>query len=190
MRLFIIRHGETAWSLSGQHTSSTDLALTENGRRQAATLTTRLAGWKFARVLTSPRQRARTTAELAGFPHAEVTEDLREFEYGEYEGLRKAEILARAPGWDIFRDGCPGGETVAQVLARAQRVCARVRAGGDDALVFTHGHLGRVLAVAWLGQPATFGAQLALDTCTLNILKDDGGRAMIQTWNCAEDVRS
>lgn len=190
MRLYIIRHGETAWSLSGQHTSRTDLALTENGRAQAATLAQRLAGRKFLLVLTSPRQRARTTAELAGFPNAEVTEDLREFDYGEYEGLLKTEILAKAPGWDIFRDGCPGGETVAQVMARALRVCARVRAGGADALAFTHGHMGRILTAAWLGQPATFGAQLALDTCTLNILKDDGGRPMIQTWNCAEDVRS
>ncbi len=185
MRLFLIRHGETEWALSGRHTSRTDLPLTDNGRAQAAKLAARLAGQKFVLVLTSPRQRARTTAELAGFPAAEVCENLREFEYGEYEGLLKEEIFKRAPGWNIFKDGCPGGETVAQVVARAQRLIQRAQAANGDALVFTHGHLGRILTATWLGQPATFGGQLVLDTCTLNILKQEGGRAFIQTWNCA-----
>jgi probable phosphoglycerate mutase len=108
---------------------------------------------------------------------------LREFDYGDYEGLTKAEIQARAPGWNIFRDGCPGGETLAQVAARAQQVAARVRATTGDTLVFTHGHLGRILAACWLGQPAAFGAQLALDTATLNLLGDDGGRPFMQVWN-------
>jgi len=183
MRLFLIRHGETAWALTGRHTSRTDLPLTEHGRARAALLRARLAQYSFAQVLTSPRLRARETAELAGFPRAEVDEDLREFEYGDYEGLTKPEILARAPGWNIFRDGCPGGETPAQVVARAQNVCARVRATPGDTLVFTHGHMGRFLAAAWLGQPPAFGAQLALDTATLNILGDDGARAYVQVWN-------
>jgi probable phosphoglycerate mutase len=183
MRLFIIRHGETAWALTGQHTSRTDLPLTEHGRAMAATLPPRLAQYSFAQVLSSPRLRARQTAELAGFPHAEVCEDLREFDYGEYEGLTKPQIQARAPGWNIFKDGCPGGETLAQVAARAQNVAARVRATAGDTLVFTHGHLGRILASCWLRLPPTFGAQLALDTATINILGDDGDRPYLQVWN-------
>ncbi len=182
-RLFLIRHGETAWAVTGQHTSRTDLPLTEHGRARAATLPERLANHTFALVLTSPRLRARQTAELAGFPHAEVCEDLREFDYGDYEGLTKPQILARAPGWNIFKDGCPGGETPAQVVARAQNIAVRARATAGDTLVFTHGHLGRILAATWLGQSVTFGAQLALDTATLNILADEGSRPFIQIWN-------
>jgi probable phosphoglycerate mutase len=185
MRLFLIRHGETAWTLTGQHTSRTDLPLTENGRAQAAKLASRLAGQKFALALTSPRQRARVTAELAGITNAEGCEDLREFDYGDYEGRLKEEIFKTAPGWNIFRDGCPGGESVPQVMARAARVVARVKAAPGDAIVFSHGHMGRILAACWLGQPAAFGGQLALDTCTLNILKNEGDRMFIQTWNCA-----
>lgn len=185
MHLFIIRHGETAWTLTGQHTSRTDLPLTENGRAQALKLAPRLAGKKFALALTSPRQRARTTAELVGITQVEVCEDLREFDYGSYEGLLKEAILKSAPGWNIFKDGCPGGETVEQVMARAACVVARVKAAQGDAIVFSHGHMSRILTACWLGQPALFGNQLALDTCTLNILKDDAGRTFIQTWNCA-----
>jgi probable phosphoglycerate mutase len=133
MRLFIIRHGETAWALTGQHTSRTDLPLTEHGRAMAATLPPRLAQYSFAQVLSSPRLRARQTAELAGFPHAEVCEDLREFDYGEYEGLTKPQIQARMPGWNIFKDGCPGGETLAQVAARAQNVADGGRHAGVHA---------------------------------------------------------
>jgi len=187
MRLFLIRHGETEWALSGRHTSRTDLPLTEHGRAQAATLVARLAGNKFSLVLTSPRQRARTTAQLAGYPNAEVCEDLREFEYGDYEGLLKPEILARAPGWNIFKDGCPGGETVAQVVVRAQKIIAHARGESGDTLVFTHGHLGRILAATWLGQPPTFGQQLVLDTCTLSILSWERAAAAVQAWNCGAD---
>ncbi|HTB63918.1 MAG TPA: histidine phosphatase family protein [Opitutales bacterium] len=187
-RLFLIRHGETAWSLSGQHTSRTDLPLTDNGRAAAAKLPARLAKYSFALVLTSPRLRARETAKLAGFPNAEVCEDLREFDYGEYEGLTKAQIRAKAPGWNsVLTDPCPGGETPAQVAARAQRVAARVRATNGDCLVFTHGHLGRILAACWLGQPPIFAQQFSLDTTTLSILGDDGGRAYIQAWNCGAE---
>ena len=130
------------------------------------------------------------TAELAGFPQAEVCEDLREFEYGDYEGLLKTEILARAPGWNIFRDGCPGGETVAQVVARAQKVIRRVREATGDTLVFSHGHMGRILATSWLEQAPTFGQQLILDTCTINILSWEKEVAAIQAWNWAGEVRS
>jgi broad specificity phosphatase PhoE len=185
MRLFLIRHGETEWALSGRHTSRTDLPLTANGRAQAATLKPRLEKFSFARVLCSPRRRALETCELAGLgEHAEITEDLREFEYGDYEGLLKSEILAKAPGWNIFRDGCPGGETPAQVAARALSVVNRVRAADGDVIVFTHGHLGRFLGTVWLGQPLMFGAQLKLDTCTVSLLGWDGNTASLQTWNC------
>jgi probable phosphoglycerate mutase len=183
-RLFLIRHGETAWSLSGQHTSRTDLPLTENGRAAAAKLPARLAKYSFAFVLTSPRLRARETAKLAGFPHAEICEDLREFDYGEYEGLTKAQIRVKAPGWNsVLTDPCPGGETPAQVAVRAQNVITRARAATGDTLVFSHGHLGRILAATWLNQPPTFAAQLVLDTTTLNILADNGGTSSLQVWN-------
>ncbi len=190
MRLYLIRHGETEWALSGRHTSRTDLPLTMRGRGQAMALRPRLAGIKFVRVLSSPRHRARDTAELAGFPNAEVCEEVREFEYGDYEGLLKPEILAKAPGWNIFRDGCPGGETVAEVVARAQKVISRARGEAGDTLVFSHGHMGRMLAVCWLGQPPVFGQQLILDTCTVNILSWEKEVAAVQAWNCSQEVRS
>jgi len=190
-RLFIIRHGETAWSLSGQHTSRTDLPLTENGRLMAVALASRMAKFAFAQVLSSPRLRARETAMLAGFPNAEPCDDLREFDYGEFEGLTKADIRARVPGWNsVFTDTCPGGETLDQVSTRAKRVAARVRATAGDTLVFSHGHMGRILAATWLGLPATFGRQLVLDTATLNILGDEDERAYIQAWNCGNESKS
>jgi probable phosphoglycerate mutase len=185
MRLILIRHGETEWSLSGRHTSRTDLPLTANGRAQAAALKPCLDKFSFALVLTSPRLRARTTCELAGLgAKMEISEDLREFEYGEYEGLYKSEILAKAPDWNIFRDGCPGGETPAQATMRAQKVINRARAMEGDVAVFSHGHLSRILAMVWLGLPLMFGAQLKLDTCTISILGWDGNLASLQTWNC------
>jgi probable phosphoglycerate mutase len=184
MRLILIRHGETAWSLSGRHTSRTDLPLTDNGRAQAAALKPRLANFSFAMVLCSPRLRARETCELAGLgAKMEATEDLREFEYGEYEGLYKSEILAKAPNWNIFRDGCPGGETPAQVTTRVQNMINRARAVDGDVAVFSHGHLSRILATVWLGLPITFGAQLKLDTCTVSILAWENSVASLQTWN-------
>jgi len=187
MRLVLIRHGETEWALSGRHTSRTDLPLTENGRTQAAKLKPRLANFSFALVLCSPRERARETCELAGCgAKAEISEDLREFEYGDYEGRLKSEILAKAPNWNIFRDGCPGGETPAQVAARAQNVVDRVRKVEGDVAVFTHGHLGRFLATVWLGQPLMFGAQLKLDTCTVSILTWENNAASLQGWNCGQ----
>jgi probable phosphoglycerate mutase len=185
MRLFLIRHGETEWALSGRHTSWTDLPLTENGRTQAMALKARLAALTFALVLTSPRLRARQTCELAGLGEkAVVSEDLREFEYGDYEGLLKSEILAKAPNWNIFRDGCPGGEMPAQVVARVEKVIARVRAVNGDVVVFSHGHLSRIFATVWLGQPIMFGTQLKLDTCTVSVLTWENATANLQSWNC------
>src|SRR5207249_4619238 len=157
------RHGETAWSLSGQHTGLTDLPLTERGERNARALGERLRGLMFAKVFTSPLQRATRTCELAGFgPVAEVDRDLIEWNYGQYEGRRTAEILAERPDWQLFRDGCPGGETPAQVRSRADRVISRLRALASpagsmpgDVLLFSSGHFLRALAARWLGlEPA------------------------------------
>jgi broad specificity phosphatase PhoE len=185
-RLFLIRHGETEWARSGRHTSFTDLPLTDHGRAQAESLRPRLASYPFALVLTSPMQRARQTCEIAGFgERAEVCDDLREFNYGEYEGLMTDQIRAKDPGWNIFNSPCPGGETPALVAARAAKVVARARAEAGDTLVFTHGHFGRFLAASWLGQPPAFGGSLSLDTATLNLLGWLGATPAILTWNAA-----
>jgi len=150
--LYIARHGETAWSLSGQHTRLTDLPLTERGQSNARRLGNQLRGRSFAHVFTSPLQRARRTCELAGFgAEAEVDRDLLEWNYGDYEGLRTAEIHAKRPGWELFRDGCPGGESAGDVGARADRMVDRVRAVQQDVLIFSSGHFLRVLAARWLG---------------------------------------
>lgn len=152
--VYLVRHGETVWSLSGQHTGRTDIALTARGEQDARRLGERLRGLTHVRVFTSPRLRARQTCELAGFGSAaQVDEELAEWDYGEYEGLRTAEIRAARPGWFLFRDGCPGGESVDQVGERGDRVLARLRAAGGDVLVFTHGHMSRVLTARWLGLP-------------------------------------
>ena len=150
MALTVVRHGETQWSLAGRHTGCrTDLPLTDAGRAAAAALAPRLAGTTFALVLTSPLQRARTTAALAGFPDAIVDADLAEWDYGDDEGLTRAEILERSPGWSLWRDGCPGGESPDAVAARLDRVVARVRAVEGDAIAFAHGHSLRSLAARW-----------------------------------------
>src|ERR1700681_1042960 len=149
--VYIARHGETAWSLSGQHTGLTDLPLTSNGERNARRLGARLKSMTFAKVFPSPSQRALRTCELAGFGTAAETDpDLVEWNYGQYEGLRSAEILAKRPDWELFRDGCPGGESPAQVGERADRVVQRVRAVAGDVLLFSSGHFIRVLAARWL----------------------------------------
>jgi probable phosphoglycerate mutase len=154
----LARHGETAWSLSGQHTGLTDLPLTERGERNARRLGERLRGLTFARVFTSPLVRAARTCELAGFRGvAEVDRDLLEWNYGDYEGRRTSEIHAQRPDWQLFRDGCPGGETPEQVGARADRVVSRVRALQGDVLLFSSGHFLRVLAARWLGLDAGAG---------------------------------
>jgi broad specificity phosphatase PhoE len=183
---YLARHGETAWSLSGQHTGLTDLPLTEHGERNARQLGERLRGLKFARVFTSPLQRARKTCELSGFGQvAEVDPDLLEWNYGEYEGLRSAEIHARNPGWRIFRDGCPGGESPAQVADRADRVIKRVRAIGDDVLVFSSAHFLRALTARWLGQATTAGDFFLLSTASLSVLsyEHDLSQPAVQLWN-------
>src|SRR6476661_4811810 len=168
--VYLARHGNTAWTHSGQHTGLTDLPLTPDGERNAVRLGERLRGMTFARVFTSPLQRASKTCELAGFGAvAETDPDLVEWNYGQYEGLRSAEILARRPDWDLFRDGCPGGESPAQVGERADRVVQRVRAVAGDVLLFSSGHFIRVLAARWLELgPGSAGKHFLLSTASLS----------------------
>ncbi len=169
--VYLARHGETAWSISGQHTGRTDLPLTERGERNARRLGERLNGLKFAKVLTSPLQRAARTCELAGFGRlAELEPDLLEWNYGDYEGRRSAEIHAERPEWRLFRDGCPGGESLGQVAARADRVVRQIRAQKGDALLFSSGHFLRVLAARWLGLEPAAGQLFLLSTASLSAL--------------------
>ena len=185
--IYLARHGETAWSLTGQYTGLTDLPLTERGERTARQLGERLKGLTFAKVFTSPLQRARRTCELAGFgAAAEVDPDLVEWDYGQYEGRRTAEIQAGRPGWLLFRDGCPGGESPAQVAARADRVVDRVRAVTGDVLLFSSGHFIRVLACRWLGlEPTNNSRYFMLSTASLSALGYEGSlaRPAVRLWN-------
>ena len=185
-RIFLVRHGQTEWSLSGQHTGRTDLPLTTIGEAEAATLAGRIGRTDFAGVFTSPSQRARRTAAIAGFEHAVIDDDLAEWDYGQYEGLKSAEIVARQPGWDIFLHGCPRGESAADMTARADRVVAKLRATGGDVLIFTSGHIGRCIAARWVGQPITLGNYLLLGTASLSVLGYDHSLAepAILKWNC------
>ena len=194
-RIYLARHGETAWTLTGQHTGRTDIPLTARGEADAGRLGERLQPIPFALVLTSPLQRAKRTCELAGFgDRAEVVPDLREWDYGEYEGLKTVEIRQRRPDWNLFRDGCPGGETADQVGARADHVIAKLRrdtrgAGrAGDAVVFAHGHFLRVLTARWLGLPAAAGRLFLCDPTSLGILGYDHGRLdepALRLWNDA-----
>jgi broad specificity phosphatase PhoE len=184
--VYLARHGETAWSLSGQHTGRTDLPLTERGERNARALGERLRGLAFANVLTSPLQRAVRTAELAGFGGvAKVDPDLVEWDYGQYEGRRTAEILAERPDWQLFRDGCPGGETAVQVGTRTDCVIGRVRAMDGNVLLFSSAHVMRVLAARWLGLEAAAGRYLLLSTASLSTLgyEHNLSEPMIRLWN-------
>ena len=184
--VYLARHGETAWSLSGQHTGRTDLPLTERGERNACALGERLRGLTVARVFTSPLQRAMRTCELAGFgAAAEIDPDLVEWDYGQYEGRRSAEIHVERPDWQLFRDGCPGGESPGQIGARADRVVGRVRAVKGDVLVFSSGHFLRVLAARWLGLDAAGGRYLLLSTASLSTLGYEHKLAepAIHLWN-------
>ena len=183
MALFLIRHGATEWSESGRHTSTTDLPLLPSGEEDARRLVPRLQGREFAQVLTSPRQRARRTAELAGFPDAVVDEDLVEWDYGDYEGVTTPEIREKDPEWSIWNGVTPGGETAEQIATRLDRVIARVRAVEGDTLAFAHGHCLRALAARWLDEPVAFGRFLMLGTATLSVLGDDRGQAAVLTWN-------
>jgi broad specificity phosphatase PhoE len=190
--IYLARHGETAWTLSGQHTGRTDLPLTEHGERTARRLGERLHGLTFASVITSPLQRARQTCELAGFgPVAEIEPDLVEWDYGKYEGRQGAEIRAERPDWNLFGDGCPGGETPQQVSTRADRVVSRVRSIPGDVLLFTSGHFMRVLASRWLGlEPTSNSRYFMLSTTSLSALgyESDLARPVIRFWNDTRHV--
>ena len=169
--IYLARHGETEWSLSGQHTGLTDLPLTHRGERNARALGQRLDGLKFARVFTSPLQRAKRTCELAGFAAmAQTDDDLVEWNYGGYEGRTTPEIHTERPGWNLFRDGCPGGESPDQIGARADRVTSRIRAVRGDVLLFSSGHFLRVLAARWLGLDPVAGSFFLLSTASLSAL--------------------
>lgn len=180
----LIRHGETEWSLSGQHTGSTDIPLTAKGRQAAQRLGPYLAGQNFSLVLSSPLQRALQTCELAGLgERAQIDPDLREWDYGAYEGLKPAEIHQQAPGWMIFRDGCPGGEAPDQVALRADHVIQRVRQAGGRVALFAHGHVFRVFAARWIGLSAGDASHFLLDTATLTILSYYRDIPAIKCWN-------
>ena len=184
MNVFAIRHGETAWSLSGQHTGTTDIPLTENGRRLAERIRPALAGKAFALVLCSPMQRARDTCELAGLGAAAISEpDLVEWNYGRYEGLTSKQIHEDRPGWLVFRHGCPDGESPEQVGARVDRVIARARAAAGDVALFAHGHVLRALAARWIGLPASAGQHFLLDTGTLCVLGFYRDVPAVRVWN-------
>ena len=184
--IYLARHGETAWSLTGQHTGLTDLPLTARGESNARRLRKRLSGMSFALVLTSPLWRARRTCELAGFGNvAEIDRDLLEWNYGEYEGLRSVEIHATRPGWELFRDGCPGGESPQQVAERADRVVNRVRDIPGDVLLFSSGHFLRMLAARWTGIEISRATVFMLSTASLSALGYEHSleRPVIQLWN-------
>jgi broad specificity phosphatase PhoE len=184
VRILLVRHGQTEWSASGRHTSTTDLALTETGREAARRLGERLAGREFALVLSSPRRRARETCELAGL-RPELDEDLAEWDYGDYEGRTTPEIRAERPGWSLWDDGAPGGETAAQVGARAGRVIDRALAADGDVALFAHGHILRVLGARWLELPPERGASFALDTASLSELGFEREHRVVWQWNAS-----
>jgi broad specificity phosphatase PhoE len=183
-RVFLVRHGETEWSVTGQHTGRTDIPLTEEGRRQAKRLGARLARERFALVLVSPLSRAGETARLAGFGDvAEVEPDLVEWDYGDYDSLTAADIRRERPGWTPWRGGFPGGETLEDLAVRADRVLARVRAVGGDVALFAHGHILRIIAARWLEQPAIEGARYYLATATTSVLGWERETSVIDRWN-------
>jgi broad specificity phosphatase PhoE len=184
--VYLARHGETAWSLSGQHTGLTDLPLTDHGKDNAVRLGQRLKRLTFAKVFTSPLQRASLTAKLAGFGDvAEVDPDLVEWNYGEYEGLTSKQIYAQRPDWELFHDGCPGGESPDQVAARADRVISRARAINGNVLLFSSGHFLRMLGARWLGLPALGGRYFLLSTASLSLLgyEHNLSEPVVRLWN-------
>ena len=188
--IVLVRHGPTEWSVSGRHTGKTDLPLTEDGRAAAASLRERLAGYEFTTVLTSPLLRARETAELAGLgDRAEPEADLREYDYGDYEGLTTDQIREDRPGWYLWRDGVPDGETPEQVGDRADRAIARALEAGGDVALFAHGHVLRVLAARWIELPAEYGGHLALSTASLSELGYERERRAVWLWNDTSHLR-
>ncbi|SDS18749.1 histidine phosphatase family protein [Microlunatus soli] len=185
--LYLVRHGETEWSKSGQHTSTTDLPLTEHGREQAELLNGRLLPEDFGLILTSPRLRARETARLAGFTgdaEPKTDDDLVEWAYGDYEGRTSPDIRTARPDWDLWRDGCPGGESPADVVQRLTRVVDRVRNSGvERSIAFAHGHALRVLTLCWLGLDISLGDQFPLHTATISVLGWEKNEPALQRWN-------
>ena len=183
-RLIIVRHGATEWSKSGQHTSRTDLPLLPEGREQAEAVTPKLAGFDFSLVLCSPLLRARETCELAGFDDgAEICDDLTEWGYGDYEGLTSPQIWEQRPDWNLWRDGCPAGESPAQVSARADAVLGRIAGIDGDVLAFAHGHILRVLTVRWLTLDVTAGAHFKLETASLGVLGHERSTPVVEGWS-------
>ena len=191
-RLYLIRHGETAWSLSGQHTGRTDIPLTEQGEQDARELAERLQPVRFNGVFTSPRQRARRTCELVGLDAvAEIEPDLAEWDYGDYGGQRSVDIRKGRPDWNLFRDGCPRGESPAQISERADRVVARLRALDGNIAIFSHGHFGRVLAARWIGLPVGQAQHFLLSTASLSILGYEhnlAAESAIVLWNAVSRI--
>ena len=183
-RVFLIRHGETAWSRSGQHTGVTDIPLTDNGRKIAGRLARIMRRLTFASVLVSPLSRARETCELAGLgDRAEVVRDLMEWNYGEYEGLTSKQIHLRAPAWVLFENGCPGGESPEAIRERVDRVIARVRSVDGNVALFAHGHVFRVFVARWIGLPASAGRHFLLDTAAVSVLGYYGDYPAVKRWN-------
>ena len=188
-QVFLVRHGETEWSLNGRHTGITDIPLTEHGKQVARSLAPILAKEKFMLVLTSPLQRAQETCRLAGFEDkATIEPDLMEWNYGRYEGLTPAQIHATAPGWLLFRDGAPDGEQPAEIGSRVDRVIEKARTVTGDVIVFAHGHVLRVFAARWLGLPPSEGQHFLLDTATMNILGYYRDIPAIKRWNAPVHV--
>lgn len=181
--VYLLRHGETAWSLSGQHTSCSDISLTEKGRQQAKQQAAFFSQIHFDAVLVSPRVRAQETARLAGFPFATTCEDLAEFYYGDYEGLTTAEIRQSAPGWTVWSQPCPGGETLPQVAQRANNVIKLISGYKGNVALVSHGHFLRIFAATWLNEPPHFGAHFMLDTATVSILSHERQIPAIKVWN-------
>lgn len=182
--VWLVRHGQTEWSRDGKHTSHTDLPLTSVGEEAARSLATRLAGVEFDLVLSSPWQRAHVTARLAGFGDVRIDDDLREWEYGDDEGITTADIRTERPGWSIWRDGPKGGETVHEVETRADRIVARIRAEAHSrALLFGHGHFSRVIGMRWCGLPVSVGAHFPLGTATVSVLGWYRELPVVSTWN-------
>jgi probable phosphoglycerate mutase len=181
--IWLVRHGATEWSAAGRHTGRTDIPLTDEGRRQAKEAAAQLPDVRFAQVLTSPLVRARETAALAGFADATPDPDLQEWDYGDYEGRTTPDIRREQPGWTVWGDGCPGGESAADVGARADRVLDRVRGIDGHVLLFAHGHLLRVLAARWIGLDPAAGALLALDTAAVSTLGYEREQPVLSRWN-------
>ena len=179
----LVRHGDTAWTLSRQHTSRTDIPLTDRGLELAVALGERLATRRFTLVLTSPRRRAADTCRAAGYPDATVDDDLVEWDYGDYEGRTTAEIREERPGWTLWHDGAPGGETADEVTARADRVIGRLRDADGDVAVFSHGHFLRALAARWLGLAASDGRLFALDPGSTSVLGWEREQPVCRCWN-------